>query len=186
MNRCSVLAWTIAVACWVDSSVGAFAQETHKWSDIDCTQSRIAATAGLKCRATQEYSGGQGVSGAGAGGTFRNWSAFGTLGGVKFYYRIAEATSLKATIQETLSLESGIKSISKDAKDFSALKNRGGVDFLTFVSAKGESCVGIRRYGPSTQTGYKWILNATRCSPKDRPASEAEIDKFISEADYRS
>jgi hypothetical protein len=170
--------------------MGALAQQYPVWANIDCAQSKIAAPAGLKCRATQETSGGTGnISGAGAGGMFRRWSAFGTLRGVKFYYHLSEATSLKAEIRESASLEDGVKNMSpqgKEAKDFSTMTHRAGVDLLTFASAAGEPCVGIRRYGPSALTGYKWILNATRCTPKGKPASEAEIDKFISEADYHS
>jgi hypothetical protein len=190
MNVRSTLAWTLGVSCLVGQTTGAVAQETRVWANVDCAQTKIAAPAGLKCRATQETSGGIGnISGAGAGGMFRRWSAFGTLQGVKFYYHLSEATSLRAEIRETASLEDGVKKMSpqgKDAKDFSTMMHHAGVDLLTFVSATGEPCAGIRRYGPSAQTGYKWILTATRCTPKNNPASEAEIDKFISEAGYRS
>jgi hypothetical protein len=190
MNLRSTLVWTLGMSCLVGQTMGALAQQYPVWANIDCAQSKIAAPAGLKCRATQETSGGTGnISGAGAGGMFRWWSAFGTLREIKFYYHLSEATSLKAEIRETASLEDGVKKMSpqgKEAKDFSTMTHRAGVDLLTFASAAGEPCVGIRRYGPSAQTGYKWILNATRCTPKGNPASEAEIDKFISEAGYRS
>jgi hypothetical protein len=190
MNLRSTLVWTLGMSCLVGQTMGALAQQIRVWADVDCAQSKIAAPAGLKCRATQETSGGTGnISGAGAGGMFRRWSAFGTLRGVKFYYHLSEATSLKAEIRESASLEDGVKNMSpqgKEAKDFSTMTHRAGVDLLTFASAAGEPCVGIRRYGPSALTGYKWILNATRCTPKGKPASEAEIDKFISEADYHS
>ena len=190
MNLRSTLVWTLGMSCLVGQTMDALAQQYPVWANIDCAQSKIAAPVGLKCRATQEASGSTGsISGAGAGGMFRWWSVFGTLRGVKFYYRLSEATSLRAEIRESASLEDGIKKMSpqgKEAKDFSAMTHRAGVDLLTFASAAGESCVGIRRYGPSALTGYKWILNATRCTPKGNPASEAEVDKFISEAGYRS
>ncbi|HTB39365.1 MAG TPA: hypothetical protein VK777_19910 [Reyranella sp.] len=190
MNLRSTLAWILGMSCLVGQTMGALAQQYPVWANIDCAQTKIAAPAGLKCRATQETSGGIGnISGAGAGGMFRRWSAFGTLHGAKLYYHLSEATSLRAEIRETASLEDGVKKLSrqgKEAKDFSTMTHRAGVDLLTFASAAGEPCVGIRRYGPSAQTGYKWILNATRCTPKGSPASEAEIDKFIAEAGYRS
>ncbi len=190
MNLRPTLAWTLGMSCLVGHMTSALAQQYLAWANIDCAQSKIAAPAGLKCRATQEVSGSTGsISGAGAGGMFRWWSASGTLGETKLYYRLSEATSLRAEIRETASLEDGVKKMSrqgKEAKDFSTMTHRAGVDLLTFVSAAGEPCVGFRRYGPSALTGYKWILTATRCTPKNNPASEAEIDKFISEAGYRS
>jgi hypothetical protein len=190
MNVRSTLAWTLGVSCLVGQTTGALAQQYPVWANIDCAQSKIAAPAGLKCRATQEVSGStSNLSGAGAGGMFRWWSASGTLGEIKLYYRLSEATSLKSEIRESASLEDGVKKMSrqgKGAKDFSTLTHRAGVDLLTFVSAAGGPCVGFRRYGPSALTGYKWILTATRCTPTNNPASEAEIDKFISEVGYRS
>src|SRR5580765_2125590 len=48
------------------------AQTTYKWSDIDCSQSRIAAWPGLKCRTTNVVTTESNV------GAFRRWSAFGT------------------------------------------------------------------------------------------------------------
>jgi hypothetical protein len=69
--------------------------------------------------------------------------------------------------------------------NFSALGNRGGADYMTFTSASGDACVGIRRYGPAQGAGYQWILYGVRCEPRGRPISEAEIDRFIAGANYR-
>lgn len=164
------------------------AQESRVWGDIGCSESRIIAPSGLRCRATQDYSGGQGKHARG-GGTFRRWATYGTLDGVKLYYHVTEATSIKSAIAEDASLEAGIRSMSpqaRTAKGFSEMTKRGGVDFVTFAGAAGEACIGVRRYGPATKTGFKWILNATRCAPKGKAASDPEIDRFIAEAGYRS
>lgn len=108
------------------------------------------------------------------------------MNGVKLYYYVIEATSPQSSIRETNSLETGMQGINKGAKDFSAMVKRGGADFVTFTSASGEPCAGMRKYGPSSKTGFKWIMNATRCAPKGKPASDAETDKFIADAGYRS
>jgi hypothetical protein len=68
------------------------AQETPIWTDMDCAQSKIVAPAGLKCRATQEFTRSDSpISGANGGGIFRRWVAFGVIGGNKLYYQAAEA-----------------------------------------------------------------------------------------------
>lgn len=73
-----------------------------------------------------------------------------------------------------------------EARGFSALTNRGGADFMTFAAASGDSCVGIRRYGPSMGAEYGWVLNAVRCEPGGRPTSDADIDRFIAGTTVRS
>jgi hypothetical protein len=69
--------------------------------------------------------------------------------------------------------------------NFSALGNRGGADYMTFTSASGDACVGIRRYGPAQGAGYQWILYGVRCEPRGRPITDADIDRFIGGATYR-
>ena len=56
---------------------------------------------------------------------------------------------------------------------------------MTFTGASGDSCVGIRRYGPSQGMGYQWILYGVRCAPGGMMTSDAEIDRFISGAAVR-
>ena len=87
----------------------------------------------------------------------------------------------------SVTLRDGIKLMmasGTEATNFSALTNRGGTDFMTFTTA-GNSCVAVRRYGPSTSGGYGWILNAIRCDPPGRTTSDAEIDRFIAGARVR-
>lgn len=179
----------LLLLCAVGFSGGARAQETPRWSEVDCSQVKIAVPAGVRCRATQEYSGGQGaVWSAGPGGMFQRSSAEGTVNGVRLRYHLSEGTSVSAFVVETAPLERGLMEMSREAKegkDFSALANRGGADFMTFVGAEGEPCVGIRKYGPSVRTGFQWILNAVRCVPRGSPASAPGIDQFIAETGYR-
>jgi hypothetical protein len=170
-------------------SVEALAQDTPRWWDIACVHSKISVPAGLRCRTTQNFAGGQSGWNADAEGTFRQWQAFGAVGGVQYLYNLTEATSLGASIGPSATLQDGIRfelARGQEAKDFSALTNRGGVDFMTFTAASGDSCVGIRRYGPSMGAEYGWILNAVRCEPRGRPTSDAEIDRFIAGATARS
>ena len=160
------------------------AQDKAVWGDVDCAQSKIIAPSGLKCRATQEYALGIRTIG-------RLWAAFGTLGGVKLYYYVADVSSTvgRGAGVTTSALDTSLTSVSpqgKNATGFSALLSRSGADFLTFTSAAGEPCVGIRKFGPrGGDSGYKWILYATRCSPKGKPVSEQAIEKFITDAGYR-
>jgi hypothetical protein len=170
-------------------AAAAVGQQTARWHDIDCRQSRIAAPPGLKCRATQNYAGGQSGWDADAGGTFRRWLALGDRDGVGLFYYLAEATSLEASVMEGSSLQKDIRSEMRDGNmlhDFSPLGHRLGADYMTFTSASGHACVGIRRYGPSQGAGYKWILYGVRCDPRGGAITDAQIDSFISEAGYRA
>lgn len=178
----------LALVASVSLPAGASAQETVQWWDIACVHSKISVPAGLKCRTTQNYAGGQGSWASDAGGTFRRWMAGGDVGGVQYFYYLAEATSLGAAITQATSLQDTIRSEMArggGASGYSALTNRGGADYMTFTSAGGESCVGIRRYGPSQGAGYQWILYGVRCDPKGRTTSDAEIDGFIAGATVR-
>jgi hypothetical protein len=183
------IGWSLlALAAAMAVSPAALAQERAQWWDIACVHSKISAPAGLRCRTTQNYSGGQGSWASDAQGTYRNWLAAGVVGGVEYLYYLAEATSPGAAITQATSLQDTIRSEmarGAQATGFSALTNRGGADFMTFTSAGGDSCVGIRRYGPSQGMGYQWILYGVRCAPRGAATSEAEIDRFISGATVR-
>ena len=182
MNK-TLYALAVAVSAWMAAGP-AVAQDTPRWYGIDCSHSRIAVPAGLKCTTTQNYAGGENGWGGNAGGTFRGWMASGA--GV-FYY-LVEATSLGAGLMESASMKQAIRSEMRDGDklaNFSALGNRGGADYMTFTSASGDACVGIRRYGPAQGAGYQWILCAVRCEPRGRPITDVEIDRFIAGATYR-
>ncbi|MDO8941828.1 MAG: hypothetical protein Q7U75_01520 [Desulfobacterales bacterium] len=165
----------------------AVAQDTPRWSEIDCAQSRLSTPPGLQCKATQNYAGGDRSTGS-AGGTFRRWLASGRMNGAGVFYYLAEATSLGASMMEGSSLQKDIRNEMKDSNmihEFSAMGNRGGADYMTFMTGAGNACVGIRRYGPSQGAGYQWILYGVSCDPRGRPVTDAQIDGFIAGASYR-
>ena len=165
----------------------ASAQDTLRWSDVDCAQSRLSTPPGMQCKATQNYAGGDSSTGS-AGGTFRRWLASGRLNGAGVFYFLAEATSLGASMMETASLQKDIRSVMNDSNmihEFSPMGNRGGADYMTFMTGAGNSCVGMRRYGPSQDAGYKWILYGVSCDPRGRTMTDAQIDGFLTAASYR-
>ena len=168
MNK-TLCGLAVAALAWMAASP-AVAQDTPHWYGIDCSHSRIAVPAGLKCSTTQNYAGGENGWGGNAGGTFRGWMASG------------------AGLMESASLKQAIRSEMRDGDklaNFSALGNRGGADYMTFTGGSGDACVGIRRSGPAQGAGYQWILFGVRCEPRGRPITDAEIDRFIGEGTYR-
>ena len=56
---------------------------------------------------------------------------------------------------------------------------------LTDMTGAGNSCVGMRRYGPSQGAGYQWILYGVSCDPRGRTMTDAQIDGFLTAASYR-
>jgi|tagenome__1003787_1003787.scaffolds.fasta_scaffold20661601_2 hypothetical protein len=162
----------------------AAAQETIVWSDIDCSQTHIVAPAGLRCRESNVV-GTRGLATSTGGGQIKRWTSYGTVKQAKLYYYAQQVLSPRTYIQVGVMAEK-IRGISPEAKNASSMSERterSGVDFLTFVGAKGESCVGLRKIGPSTSAGAAWVLYATRCTPK-RP-TESDVDAFIAAADFR-
>ncbi|HYC64023.1 MAG TPA: hypothetical protein VEC14_04760, partial [Reyranellaceae bacterium] len=106
--------------------------------------------------------------------------------GQRLFFYLAEVTSPRAFIADS-PLEKWATNTSphgKNAKDFSELKNIDGVDFLTFVSAGGESCVAIKKRGPFASSGNRWIFFATRCARN--AVSHEEIIRFIAEAQIKA
>jgi hypothetical protein len=186
MNKTSC-ALAIAASAWMAAGP-AVGQDTPRWYGIDCSHSRITVPAGLKCTTTQNYAGGENGWGGNAGGTFRGWMASGAADSAGVFYYLVEGTSLGAALMESASLKQAIRSEMGDGDklaNFSALGNRGGADYMTFTSASGDACVGIRRYGPAQGAGYQWILYGVRCEPRGRPITDTEIDRFIGGAAYR-
>lgn len=165
----------------------ATAQDTPQWSTVDCAQSRLAAPPGLQCKATQNFAGGDSSTGN-AGGTFRRWLAEGQVNGGGVFYFMTEATSVGASIVETGSLQKDIRNEMKDGNmihEFSPMGNRGGADYMTFMTGAGSSCIGMRRYGPSQGSGYRWILYGVRCDPRGGTITDAQVDSFIAGARHR-
>jgi hypothetical protein len=138
-------------------------------SDIDCSQTHIVAPAGLRCRESNVV-GTRGLATSTGGGQIKRWTSYGTVKQAKLYYYAQQVLSPRTYIQVGVMAEK-IRGISPEAKNASSMSERterSGVDFLTFVGAKGESCVGLRKIGPSTSAGAAWVLYATRCTPRGR------------------
>jgi hypothetical protein len=178
---------SLVLVVWASVSVEASAQNVQKQWTIHCADSKITVPAGLSCT-TAQMSGGQSGWSADAGGTSRQWNAIGTVNGVEYGYWLIEATSFGEGFNPAVTLQAGIRiemARGNETRNFSALTNRGGADFMTFTDADGDSCVAIRRYGPSQGGGYKWILNAVRCETNGRPTTDSDISSFIAGATVR-
>jgi hypothetical protein len=155
-------------------------------SDIDCSLSKIAVPAGFKCRATQEYSGGQGASTSNAGGQFRRWTAAGTVNNVRLYYYLHEAIGTGSNVTSTESLEERIRQLgAKGDKNFTPTSPLAGGDYVRYEGPVGQPCVGIRKFGPSTGGGFRWIIVGTRCGQKGVTITDQDIASFMTSADYR-
>jgi hypothetical protein len=185
MRRIAFL--TIVLGSFIGSSTSTFSQEAHVWSDVDCGQSNIVVPAEFKCRATQEYSGGQGNSTSDAGGRFRRWTATGMSNNAKAYYLLQEGVgTTRSQITATETLEQRIKQIgSRTDKNFTQTQSMAGGDYVRYESAGGTPCVGIRKYGPSTTGGFKWIIVGTLCGQKGKVISDQDIASFMASANYR-
>jgi hypothetical protein len=173
------------------SLTGVSAQETRKWSDVDCAQSKIIAPSGLKCRSTQLYSGSDSkVMGAGAGGQFQRWIAYGTLtDGSQVFVYASEAAEPQSWTRPTASLEEVVRGFNRDfqsAKDFTQLAQVNGGDYQRFTNPKGDACVAIRKVGGSQSAGYQWYLVAGKCAVKGASISDAQIADFLTMTGFRS
>jgi hypothetical protein len=184
--------WLVVLTVSALLPVSALAQETVKWADIDCAQSKIQGPTGLRCRATQEYSGGTiseakiNTKGIGAGGTFRHWNKVGSINGVKFFYFLKEATSIGSLILSTR-FELTVKEMiyyGQGATDFSAPSPIAGGDFLRFVDHDGENCMATRKIGAvAGNAGNRWYLIATQCVRKGRTIPDTDAAALLASAD---
>jgi hypothetical protein len=169
-------ALSVAVACCIGAAA-ARAQSTPVWTDIDCSQLRIPAAIGLKCRglnlsgiASQETS---------AGGTFRQLIASGAINRVKLFYLLLETTSLQTGVSTRSTLAETMKQLIPQASNFSELRPRDGVDFVTFTGAAGDACIGVRRLGTAAIAGYKWLVVAFRCVAANTTVPDSDVTAFI-------
>ena len=182
-----IISLLFGFAAFVNLSAPAFAQQTRVWSDVDCAQSKIVVPPGFKCQATQEYYGGQGTASSDAGGMFRQWTASATVNNVRLFYLLHEGVVARSNVTATESLEERIKQLSrKPDKNFSATSPMAGGDYVRYEGPLGQPCVGIRKYGPSMGTGFKWIMVGTRCVQKGMTISDQDIASFIASADHRN
>jgi hypothetical protein len=94
--------------------------------------------------------------------------------------------AIRSNVAATETLEERIKQIGqKTDKNFSQPRPIAGGDYVRYESAGGQPCIGIRKYGPSTTGGFKWIMVATRCDQKGKTISDQDIASFMASADYR-
>ena len=155
------------------------------WADVDCAHSRIWPTIGLHCRTTPVL--GRDAFSTGPG-HFRFWNAAGTVQDVKYYYYAIEAVNPRTGVTSSQDLSDALRARSPQARgslSMSDVRRQQDADFVSFVSAAREPCVGIRKMGPPNEKGAQWVLYATRCVPPGQQITEADIDAFVREARLR-
>jgi hypothetical protein len=155
------------------------------WVDIDCRQSRIGPTDGLRCRATDKLTSDALSTGE---GLYRFWNASGSVEDTKYYYYVAEALSAKAAIVAKPDLADAVRGRSPQGRgsaNMSEVRQRQDADVVSFESAAKESCIGIRKTGPGNGQGAKWVLYATRCVPQGQPVTDGDIAAFVRHARIR-
>jgi hypothetical protein len=161
-----LVALLIAVSVFAMCMPIAVAQEAPAWSDIACSQSKLVAPAGLKCRSTQVYSG----SSSGGMAQRRNWASFGIASDNKIFLYVVEEVSTKASF-EPGALEHSIRRVSPEARNgraFSAQKELNGGNYETFTSAAGGNCIAIRKLGTARKRGFEWVVEGTTCALRGR------------------
>jgi len=155
------------------------------WIDIDCAQSRIGPTDGLRCRATDKLTSDALSTGE---GLYRFWNAAGSKKDTKYYYYVVEALSAKAAIVARQDLPDAVRGRSPQGRgsaNMSEVSQWQGADVVSFESAAKEPCIGIRKTGPGNAQGARWVLYATRCVPAGRTVTEDEIATFVRQARVR-
>jgi len=155
------------------------------WTEVDCSQSRIWPTTGLRCRTTAELTRNAFSTGP---GHFRFWNADGTVKNVKYYYYVAEAVNPTTGVVSKQDLADALRSRSPQARgsiQMSDIRKLQDADFVSFQSMAREPCAGIRKIGPANAQGVRWVLYATRCVPPGQQITEADIDSFVREARLR-
>ena len=155
------------------------------WVDIDCRQSRIGPTDGLRCRATDKLTSDPLSTGE---GLYRFWNASGSVEDTKYYYYVAEALSAKAAIVARPDLPDAVRGRSPQGRgsaNMSEVRQRQDADVVSFESAEKESCIGLRKTGPGNGQGARWVLYATRCVPQGQPVTDGDIAAFVRQARIR-
>ena len=174
----------VMLTIWLPVAASAQAGSVE-WVDIDCRQSRIGPTDGLRCRATDKLTNDALSTGE---GLYRFWNASGNVGAAKYYYYVAEALSAKATIVTRQDLADVVRGRSPQgwgSANMSDVHQRQDADVVSFESAAKESCVGIRKTGPEGGSSAKWVLYATRCVAPGQPVTESDIAAFVRQARIR-
>ena len=162
------------------------AQQAPKWSDVDCAQSHIVGPNGLKCRATQVYSGGNKMA-SDAGGTFQHFSMSGTVNGAKLFFFSKEASDPNSSII-AVSVADAVREFApagKSATNFAGAAPIAGGDYSRFTGANDDVCVATRKVGPPRKRGSAWYLLSVKCVPKGQTISDADIASLMAAANFR-
>ena len=168
------------------ASLGADAA-AQTWSYLDCAASRIVVPADFYCRTTSPYAATVAIAGGNGGGTFQAWTAAGTTGKARLYYILTATVGMFGGVRPIALAEDILKlPQAQRSTGMSELVHHGDADMVTFKSVPNQSCIGIRKVGPSSSTAYRWVLQATHCLPAGQVASDADIDTFIHEARVRN
>lgn len=148
--------------------------QSVRWSDIDCSKSRLVAPSDAKCMNTN-VTGGDSQT-----GQYQRWSLTGSQ--QYLYVRLDEALDAGSVIFVKQTGEQYLRGISgktKDAGDWAGPHKHGGADYYLFKAKDGEECIGFRGYGPSRSTGYGWVMGGVSCLPKGTSLTTTWIAEFI-------
>ena len=153
----------------------------YLWSDIDCRQSRIAAWAGLKCRATNV------MTTEGNIGVFRQWAAFGTSRdgyyAHLFLWEAQNSFSYLSADETTADFVKGIFENGKSIAQVSPVARYKDADYVSFKDGKaGRTCIGFRRVGRPQRGGYDALTGGILCAPPGKTIADAEVAVFIDRA----
>lgn len=167
----------LALSCLALSVVGVTAmaaQQTYTWSDIDCSQSRIATWPGLKCQSTNV------VTTEGNIGAFKRWTAYGhTRQGYThlFLWEGQNAYSYIGAEETTAEFLKWMYGAGKPTQ-FSAVFRFHDVDVVSFKDGQ-YNCAGFRKIGNPRRGGYDWILGGIQCAPLGQTLTNEQFGQFI-------
>ncbi len=179
-----VMSLACLVALLAGSGAATAQARRYTWSDMDCQQSRIAAWAGLKCRATNV------VTGEGNIGVFRQWAAFGTSrDGYYVHLFLWEAQNTFAYLSADETTADFVKWIFENGKSvtqISQVVRYKETDYVTFKDGRaGRSCLGFRRVGRPQRGGYDSLMGGVLCAPPGKAIRDVDISAFIDNARLR-
>jgi len=150
-------------------------QRSYTWSDIDCSQSRIAAWPGLKCRSTNVVTSESNV------GSFRQWAAFGTTreGCVQlFVWEPQNAFSFVTTEDTTADFLKWMYVNGRQVSQFGPVVRHHDADYAMFRDGS-RNCAGFRRTGAPRRGGYDKIVAGILCAPAGGNLTPDQFVQFI-------
>jgi len=172
---------TFCILLVLCTAMAAAQTRQYIWSDIDCRQSRIAAWAGLKCRATNV------MTSEGNIGVFRQWAAFGTSRdgyyAHLFLWEAQNSFSYLSADETTADFVKGIFEHGSLIAQVSPVTRYKDADHVSFKDGKaGRACIGFRRVGRPQRGGYDALAGGILCAPPGKTIGDADISVFIDKA----